>query len=378
MGAARSQSRTRYDRPGVMRRAAILLHLFVILVSPAAWAAPENEAAPGIERAEPETFGADTPLGRLSYQAGRGLRVGKTGLVVGGFTTAEVERLEGGDSRGGVEELSFLVSFKPIPFVHLFTELGLGPLVELERDRKGVHSDPKFEVDRLYLDLEARDALNLRFGKFLTPIGRWNLAPIEPLVWTTSEPVIVDEVFDETMTGAMLHGLVFPLAGALSYSLYGTFLDPLDADPDAPPAKRSAGAHLDWASLRGWSVGASYWASQRRNGEWNHLGGADLLWQPHARVEVSGETVFGEGSREDGALWGLYAQTVVEMVRTLYLVGRYERFDPPGVKRAVNLFDLGLVWEPVPYLRLKADYLIADHFDELAEPGFRMSLSLLF
>jgi len=378
MEALRSHSRTRRDRLIVTRRVIIFLPLLITLVSPAAWAASANEAAPSIERAEPETFGTNTPLGRLSYQAGRGVRVGKTGLVVGGFTTAEVERLEEGDSRGGLEELSFLVSLKPIPFVHLFTELGLGPLMELERGRKGVHSDPQFEVDRLYLDLEARDALNLRFGKFLTPIGRWNLAPIEPLVWTTSEPVIVDEVFDETMTGAMLHGVGFPLDGALSYSLYGTFLNPLDPDADAPPAKRSTGAHLEWASLRGWSVGASYWASQRRNGEWNHLGGADLLWQPHARVEVSGETVFGEGSREDGVLWGLYAQTVVEMVRTLYLVGRYERFDPPGVKRAVNLFDLGLVWEPVPYLRLKADYLIADHLNEFSEPGFRMSLSLLF
>jgi hypothetical protein len=250
--------------------------------------------------------------------------------------------------------------------------------VEWKRGQRGVRSDPDLEVDRLYLDLEARDALNVRFGKFLTPIGRWNLAPIEPLVWTTSEPVIVDKVFDKTMTGAMLYGRVFPRGEALSYSLYGTFLDPLDADPDEPPAKRSAGAHLDWASLRGWSVGASYWASQRRNGKWNHLGGADLLWQPHARVEVSGEAVFGEGSREDGALWGLYAQTVVETVRTLYLVGRYERFDPPGMERTVNLFDLGFAWVPVPYLRFKADYLIADHLGEFSEPGFRMSLSLLF
>jgi hypothetical protein len=95
-------------------------------------------------------------------------------------------------------------------------------------------------------------------------------------------------------------------------------------------------------------------------------------------VEVSGEALFGEGSREDGTLWGLYAQTVVETVRTLYLVGRYERFDPPEGGRAVNLFDLGLAWVPVPYLRFKADYLIADHRDERAGPGLRMSFSILF
>jgi len=160
--------------------------------------------------------------------------------------------------------------------------------------------------------------------------------------------------------------------------LYGTFLDPLNVDPDEHPAKRSAGAHLEWASLKGWTIGASYFASQLHDGEWNHLGGADLLWQPHNRIELSGEAVFGEGSREDGTLWGLYAQTVVETVRTLYLVGRYERFDPPGGGRAINLFDLGFAWVPLPYLRFKADYLIADHRDELAEPGLRASFSILF
>jgi hypothetical protein len=234
------------------------------------------------------------------------------------------------------------------------------------------------EVERLYLDLGSRDALRLRFGKFLTPIGRWNLARIEPLLWTTSEPLIVEQVFDDTMTGAMLHGSVFPTGGALSYSLYGTFLNPLDAEADEHPARYSAGAHLEWASLKGWTIGASYFASQLEKREWNHLGGADLLWQPHARVELSGEALFGEGSREDGALWGLYAQTVVETLPTVYLVGRYERFNPPGGGRDINLFDLGLAWVPVPYLRLKADYVIADHLSELSSPGLRMSVSILF
>jgi hypothetical protein len=99
-----------------MHRTAILLHLLVVLVSPAAWG---NEAAMRVELTEPEVFGTDTPLGRLSYEAGHGLRVGRTGLVIGGFATAEAEHLENGESRGGLDELSFLVSFKPVPFVHL-------------------------------------------------------------------------------------------------------------------------------------------------------------------------------------------------------------------------------------------------------------------
>lgn len=379
MHASPSHSHTKCDHSSTLRRIGIVLHLLVAFVSPVAWAASEHEPVLSIGRAElEETFGADTPLGRFAYQVGQGLRLGKTGLTMGGFSTVEAEFLEGGERQGGLEEFNFLISFDPVPSVHLFTELGIGTLAEVERGRKGVRSKPKLEVERLYLDLGTSDALRLRFGKFLTPIGRWNLARIEPLLWTTSEPLIVEEVFDDSTTGAMLHGSVFPRGGALSYSLYGAFLDPLDAEADEDPARHSAGAHLEWASLKGWTVGASYFASRLQNGEWNHLGGADLLWQPHRRVELSGEVLFGEGSREDGALWGLYAQTVVETVRTLYLVGRYERFDPPGGSRAINLFDLGFAWVPLPYFRFKVDYLIADHRHELAEPGLRLSFSLLF
>ncbi len=373
------QSWTGCARPRAIHRAAIrVFFLVVALVTSAAWAAPVNEAAPVHSGTAPEASDADTRLGRLSYDAGRGLQVGETGLRLGGFATVGAQILEEGERSGGVEELNFLVFFDPVPSLHLFTELGVGQLAEVRRGQRGVQSDPELVVERLYLDLRARDALNLRFGTFLTPVGRWNLAPREPLLWTTSEPIIVDQVFDQTATGAMLHGTAFPRGGALSYSLYGAFLDPLDPDPDAPPAEHSAGAHLEWASLGSWAVGASYFGSESRNGAWNHLGGTDLLWQPHRRVEVTGEAVFGEGSREDGTLWGLYAQVVVETVPTLYAVGRYERFDAPGAGSAVDLFDLGLAWVPSPYLRLKTDYAIADPRNEISSPGFRISVSILF
>lgn len=379
MNLAQSQTCGRRSPTSIRCLVVLLAHLLVMFASPAAAAASENQTPLSIGRPElEETFGADTPLGRFSYQAGQGLRLGKTGLTIGGFSTVEVEHLENGERRGGIEELNFLISYDPVPFVHLFTELGVGSLAEVERGRRGVRSNPSLEVERLYLDLGSRDDLRLRFGKFRTPIGRWNLTPRDPLLWTTSTPLLVEEVFDEKTTGAMLHGSVFPEGGALSYSLYGAFLPPLEPEPDEHPVRYSTGAHLEWASLKGWTLGASYFASQRRNGEWNHLGSADLLWFPHQRVELSGEILFGEGSIENGATWGLYTQGVVETLPTLYLVGRYERFHPPGGGRDINLFDLGFAWVPVPYLRFKADYLIADHRHELAAPGLRFSFSLLF
>jgi hypothetical protein len=126
------------------------------------------------------------------------------------------------------------------------------------------------------------------------------------------------------------------------------------------------------------SVGASYLASRREDGEWNHLGGVDALWQLGERLELSGEALVGEGIHADGGQWGLYAQAVVETVPTLYLVGRYERYDPPASGRGVDLFDLGLTWVPAYYLRFKIDYRFADHLDDLSAPGLRASFSVLF
>jgi hypothetical protein len=339
-----------------------------------------------IVRAEPsapdpvdaESLGRDTPIGRLEYRPGRGLRLGDTHVTLGGFTTSEVERLQGGDSAGSFGEAHFFLSFDPLPWVHLFSELEAGELATVASDQSGIRSHLALEVPRAYGDFSASDALNLRFGQFLTPIGLWNPVPAEPFVWTTSEPLIVEEVFDETMTGAMLSGRAFALNGAFSYSLYGTFLDQLDADPGEPPAPRSTGAYLEWASLGGWTIGASYFASEAKTGPWHNLGGVDGLWRPNERIELSTEAVFGEGTRRNGGLWGLYAQAVAETVDTLYAVARYEHFDPPGGGHSINLYDVGLTWIPVYYLRAKVDYSFADHRDELAEPGLRFSLSLLF
>jgi hypothetical protein len=334
------------------------------------------EAVPNPEG--PELFAVESPVGPLAYRAGRGLRFGDTGLTIGGFATADAERLEGGETRGGIDHVNFLVFYDPFSFLHLFSEIEVNDIVSWETGKRGARSDPGTKVERLYADLGWRDFANLRVGKFLTPFGRWNQVLAEPLLWTTSEPLIVEEVFDETQSGAMLWGTLFPRGGALSYAFYATFLDHIAPERDLPPAQYSIGGRVEWTSRGGSSIGASYVAAARDRAQWNHLGGLDALWRPHDRVELSGELLFGEGSHEEGGQWGLYAQAVVETVPTLYLIGRYDRYELPASDRGIDLFTAGVAWVPTYYLRLKADYRFADHRDDLSVPGFYASFSVLF
>ncbi len=344
--------------------------------APTAARASDIAARPSAEG--PEIFSVPSPLGAIEYHAGRGLRVGDTGLTIGGFAIADAERLEGGESRGGIDTVDFLISYDPLWFVHLFADLQVDQFLQWESGERGAQSDPHSKFERLYADLGWNDQLNLRVGKFLTPFGRWNQVLAEPLLWTTSEPLIVEDVFDETQSGAMVWGTFFPRGQALSYGLYGTFFNHLSPDSDEPPANHSVGARLEWTGPGGSSIGASYVATEPPHGAWNHLGGLDALWRPHDRVELSGELLFGEGTRANGGQWGLYAQAVVETIPKIYLIGRYDHFDLPGSSRRVDLFTVGAAWTPTYYLRLKVDYRIADHLDEHSEPGLRASFSVLF
>ena len=353
----------------------LLLAFLIATIHPAPIGAVDVPAAPTAAepaREGPALFDVESPIGRIDYRAGRGLHLGDTHLTIGGYSTVEAERLEDRSSEGTVD-VNFFLSFDPTSFLHVFSELEIGELALWEGGERP-RADPHFKAERLYGDLGWDDRATLRFGKFLTPFGRWNQILADPLLWTTSEPLIVEEVFPDEQTGAMLWGTVFPAGQALTYQLYGSFLDRAISEP----VHDGVGGRLEWTGGHGLSVGASYLASRRPGGNWGHLGGLDAVWQPLERLELSTEALAGEGAHTGGFEWGLYTQAVVETVPTLYLVGRYERFDPPASGRGIDLFDVGLTWIPRPYLRFKVDYRIADHLDDLSAPGFRASFSVLF
>jgi hypothetical protein len=331
---------------------------------------------------ERPVFVQPSPIGDLEYRPGRGLRVGDTGLTVGGFAAILADRKEeGGTTHFTLDDLNLFLLFDPTPYFHVFSELGFENLVELGDTE--THPEPRdgLLVDRLYGDLNLSDRVNVRFGKFFTPVGIWNEIPAEPLLWTNSRPLVTEGPFDEQVTGAMTWGSFFPADGTLTYKFYGQFLQPLDPDPRIQPVHRSAGARLEYRSLAAWGIGSSYFASER-GGRWNHVGGADALWRAE-KGEIMGEFLVGRGDPAGRHLAGFYLQGVRELVHTLSIVGRYEYFDPGSPLRVVNLFDFGFSWRPSPYIVFTLDYLLADRtagIDRTEQnlPGLRFQLSVLF
>lgn len=360
-------------RPGRPRALAILLALLLPRLAVAA-------TGPRLEVPQPEEapiFIAPTPFGDLEYRAGRGLRVGNTGFTLGGFGTVTANRLEGKAGRFGLGDIDLFAFFDPTPYLHLFGDFSFDRVFDIDTVGAERTTSANTSVERLYADFNLSDRANFRFGRFLTAVGLWNQVPAEPLVWTTSRPVVTDEPFDEQVTGASFWGSFFPSAGSVTYTLYGQFLPALPTAARAPEtADESAGARLEFAALQGWSVGGSYFGFSR-NGHWNDLGGFDGLWR-NARMELTGEFLAGHGEPSGRRIIGAYFQGAVRLLGGFFAVGRYEYYDPGPSDPAVDLYDLGLAWRPFPLLILKADYLLANHSSPSAAPGFHSSLSLLF
>jgi hypothetical protein len=239
--------------------------------------------------------------------------------------------------------------------------------------------DHGVELERLYADVYLTEAVTLRLGKFLTPVGRWNLIHADPLVWTTSRPLITSQPFAPDTTGGMLYGSIHPLGKDLDYSVYLEVTDDLDPDQREGPFSEAVGLHLA-TPLGPTELGFSYANFQREqeSKERENLLGLDFLWV-RQQLELTGEFLYRVGTRgPDKDEWGLFVQGTIPLSARLFAIGRYEFFAPKGPFPGVHLWLAGLAFRPLSPLILRTEYSFTrDNVTRVPE-GFAASIALLF
>jgi hypothetical protein len=351
------------------------LAVLLLLASSAVWGADSPGA--GAAGGDTPLLSLPTPIGDVRYTPGNGLHLGDTGFSIGGYSNVNITRDEGQPALLKLDDVSFFVSWDPTSRLHLFSELELEDLIELNDHGQSTDQNFQFTAERLYGDFTVSDWLNVRAGKFLTPVGRWNVIHAQPLVLTTSRPLATELPFDPHTTGAMLFGSLFGKNGTITYSLYGQFTDQFDPLPSSQMQDRGVGARLEYSTIGGLGVGGSYLAFKDPDGHWRHLSGADTLWQ-RGPLELMGEFVYETTANGPGSEWGLYLQAAEEVLPHFFLVQRYEHFAQLAPLPEANLMVLGVAYRPLPYLLLKTEYLIADHRVDESPPGLKASFAILF
>jgi hypothetical protein len=322
-----------------------------------------------------------SPAAGTEYQPGHGWKVPGTGFRLGGYSSAGVDdNTQARRWSFGVNDLSLFVWWEGEGKLRLFTELDLEDPLKVEQNIGLTSKHAYLALERLYADYLYSEKLNLRAGKFLTPIGRWNVIHADPLVWTTSRPLITERTFPTNVTGAMAYGTLPVMGRDVDYSVYTALGEDWRPDPKLDPFEEVFGMHLNFPLAGAGEIGVSYANFEQKAsiGERKNLLGLDYAWVKD-RYEVSAELAYrfsDEGSRSDER--GVFIQAVAPISERWYAVGRYELYDPAGPAPTMNVGVLGLAMRLSPALVFKAEFSHASNNRIKTPEGFFTSFAILF
>ena len=313
-----------------------------------------------------------------AYKLGQGWRFGQSGWTLGGYSAVQYQyRSEDPDDAGFAP--SHLSAF-------LWWQGGAGLTLFGEIDKQESHARGPLEADgehtyvsleRLYLDYAMSDWLTVRLGKYLTPIGRWNQLHADPLVWTSSRPLITRDLFPDNASGAMLLGNVELGGMGADYALYYSPGRGLRPDPEQDPFSRGYGARLNVSLDAHWQVGLSYarFDQSAMRDEHKRLFGLDALWR-NGGVEVSAEGVYRRAERARAR--GGFVQLVLPLHGALFAVGRVERLAMGGLDDASRQDVLGLTYRASRAVSLKIEAQHVRHGERTMPTAAQASVSVLF
>jgi hypothetical protein len=340
--------------------------------------------------------GADSAWEPEPYQLGQGLYFPQQGLRVGGYADVHYFGLDNYAKSASVDDLSLILTEDIGSRWKLLSETDLSDAVTLT-GRGGSTSDASLEIERLYADYYASSAATFRFGKFLTPVGQWNLIHADPLVWTTSRPLSTSAAFSTSATGAMMYGTRTFVQDDLDYTLYIDdtqafgFLNDADhaygsygsagaINPLKNEFDRAAGGqvhyHLHDDQL---SLGASFVTYDLQDPRKKYrLAGLDFDWMGPG-IELNGEGVYRTAhDPQTPSEYGGYLQAVVSLPDQLFLVGRYEHFRNSTPNVTDNISTLGLNYRGVRGLVLRIERTHDSHDYSGLPSGWFASVSVLF
>jgi hypothetical protein len=315
------------------------------------------------------------------YELGHGLRLGSSGFTLGGYGEITASDTGGhAPAELAVERLSAILWWDGGGRWHWFSEVELDRALVLTRD-DAYTRDAEVVSERIYLDYVRADALEFRLGKFLTPVGRWNLIHAAPLTWTTSRPLITEATFPTNATGAMVYGVLPWMAEGVEYSLYASPGKEIFPEKGLDTFSEAFGGRLAATLLPHTQFGLSYanFEQEQEEDQRKHLFGADFAWT-WKRFELSGELDYRsiQEREEQQDEQGAYVQLVAPLSTRLYAVTRYESFHASGARRDLNLYLGGLNYRYRPGIVFKAEYSNATDNDLRVPDGVLASFAVLF
>lgn len=290
-----------------------------------------------------------------AYELGRGAQINDH-INVGGYFSSEFEAGRSDETftlddvavmaYGDINPMiSYLAEFEAVGFYHK----------NLSDGSDG--GSQKFHAERLYGDLWMSDDFNIRFGKQITPIGYWNMEPINVLRDTTSNPLYSMLLFPKFLTGIDINGYV-PDTEGLRYHLFAQKNHDLDEEYINIPNTHFYGFAIEKEFSMEWNGGGSVGeyitkTNQRTRFLQANVKYDDTKWQFVSEALLAKSDY--NGRENDYTLSG-YVQAMYHYMPEHAVVGRMEHYNDHFSDYKDTIFTLGYSYRPLYPVSLKGEY----------------------
>lgn len=278
-------------------------------------------------------------------------------VTVGGYFSLEYANGEN-DEFLALDDLAVLTYGELSPRFSYLMELESTDFYKTDFKTDTTTTDTAFAIERLYVDYKFSDYLSLRVGKQITPIGYWNLQPINVLRETTSNPLYSNRMFPKFLSGVDVYGFT-PFDESLSYHIYLQGTEDLD-DTDTNIAVDSHfGVSLEKKLNSTFNIGGSIGHYENSDS-----GSETSYFQINAKMETEKFSLFTESvlnydkSSVDGnkTSKAVYVQSEYRFSAQHAVIARAEYFEDylPNTRERIGI--IGYSYRPVFPVSFKIEY----------------------
>ncbi len=299
---------------------------------------------------------------------------------LGGYSSAGITLHRDQETEAAINEISLILTWQNDSRLNFFGELELERPLAWNDSEKFSHRENHLDLERLYFDYNLSEKVNFRAGRFLTPNSRWNLLHAAPLVWTSSEPLTVSELFPEGTNGIMLYGALPLNNGALEYQVFGELLEDQEQEEDELKFEHVRGARISYKNQSELGLSLLSFSEKAINSASYRMVGLDFV--THIKeVEISGEAFqrFNTENKDGGS--GAYLQTAVPLnsvgLNDWYWITRLETLQRPD-ESSTERWLFGATWRVKPTQLLKLEFTGGSKEQTESPRGFSASFALFF
>jgi hypothetical protein len=299
------------------------------------------------------------------YTLGQGLQINKQ-LNIGAYFSTDYSKGSNID-KARLDDVAFLAYGNLSPNFSYLAELESAPTYIKDYKNHSTQKNLKFHYERAYVSYTYSDNLSLRFGKFITPIGYWNLEPINVLRDTSSSPLYSSLMFPKFVTGIGTNGYINE-DDTLTYHLYLQVNNDIDEEYINIKNNFFLGSSLGYDVSNTFNIGGTlgYFKTKdiikdvsltQINAKYDNY--PYLVQTEWAYTDIHNKTFLTKAMQFGGYIQGMYNLTQKHAI-----VGRYEYFKDTQlstIDAKQHIAVVGYSYRPIYAVSLKAEYQFNSH-----------------